>query len=286
MTIALESPASARQVPRLVWLDLTRKCQLNCGHCYNDSGAHGSHGEMARNDWLRVIDQISDLGVPEVQFIGGEPTLHPHAAELVAYALAAGLRAEVFSNLAHPLGDAWWNLLRHGSVRLATSYYSDDPDERNAITGRPSHVRTRANIVKAIDLGVRLRVGIVRLFEAQRVQEARRELEEIGVTGITIDSGRPFGRAAAGQAPSEANLCGKCGDGKAAIRPDGAVTPWVFADWLTVGSVRSMDLATLLNSEAMTRANAAIQNAPRSGACDPDAECSPGSPGSGCNPRN
>jgi hypothetical protein len=50
----------------LLWLEITRKCQLNCGHCYADSGPEGTHGEMARADWLRVIDQAAALGVGNV----------------------------------------------------------------------------------------------------------------------------------------------------------------------------------------------------------------------------
>lgn len=40
---------------RLLWLDLTRRCQLECGHCYNDSGPKGTHGSMEREDWLGVL---------------------------------------------------------------------------------------------------------------------------------------------------------------------------------------------------------------------------------------
>jgi MoaA/NifB/PqqE/SkfB family radical SAM enzyme len=32
---------------------------------------------MSRSEWCRVIDEAAMLGVQLVQFIGGEPTLHP-----------------------------------------------------------------------------------------------------------------------------------------------------------------------------------------------------------------
>jgi MoaA/NifB/PqqE/SkfB family radical SAM enzyme len=60
-----------------VWLKVTGKCQLRCTHCYAESGPSGTHGKMGTANWLRVIDQTVGLGVKTVQFIGGEPTLHP-----------------------------------------------------------------------------------------------------------------------------------------------------------------------------------------------------------------
>lgn len=45
-----------------------------------------------------------------VQFIGGEPTLHPGLTSLVDHALGAGLLVEVFTNLVH-VTDPLWRVL-------------------------------------------------------------------------------------------------------------------------------------------------------------------------------
>ncbi|MEV6496918.1 radical SAM protein [Streptomyces prunicolor] len=111
-----------------MWLDLTRKCQLNCSHCYNESGPQGTHGSMRREDWAKVLDEAAMSGVKNVQFIGGEVTLHPDAPALVAHALALGLKVEVYSNLVH-ISDEWWSLLQRDGVSLASSYYSDRAKE-------------------------------------------------------------------------------------------------------------------------------------------------------------
>ena len=82
-----------------LWLEITGKCQLECVHCYAGSSPRGTHGEMVFDDWKRVISEAADAGVQHVQFIGGEPTLHPHLDELVDHALGARLRVEVgYSN--------------------------------------------------------------------------------------------------------------------------------------------------------------------------------------------
>ncbi|MDX6353358.1 MAG: hypothetical protein QOF98_261, partial [Streptomyces sp.] len=192
---------------RLLWLDLTRKCQLQCAHCYNVSGPKGSHGTMTREDWISVLDQAANGGVRNVQFIGGEPTMHPDFPELVDHAVNIGLDVEVFSNLVH-VSARCWTLFQRSGVRLATSYYSDQAVEHDAMTRRPSHARTRANIGQAVSLGIPVRVGIISEEGADQVDAARRDLEGLGVTRIGVDHIRPFGRGARDQAPDVTKPCG------------------------------------------------------------------------------
>ncbi|MFE0131059.1 radical SAM/SPASM domain-containing protein [Streptomyces sp. NPDC059037] len=275
-----------------LWLDLTRKCQLECLHCLNGSGPDGHHGEMAREDWLRVIDEGAASGVRAVQLFGGEPLLHPDSLELADHAMSCGLAVEVYSNLVH-VPDTWWDILQREGASLATSYYSDNPEEHNTITGRQSHARTRANISQAITLGIPIRVGIIDCGGGQRVEEARRELTAIGVERIKTDAVRPFGRAACGQEPSTSGLCDRCGDGRASVGPDGKVSPCVFSTSLSVGNVLNGSLEGILNGDDMAAAGVLISSSViRIGGNggddddDNDDECSPGFPGSECTPRN
>lgn len=108
-----------------LWLEITGKCQLACVHCYADSGPAASHGSMTRADWLRMLDEAAELDVGMVQFIGGEPTLHPDLPALVEHAVLRGLAVEVFSNLVH-VTPRLWDTFGQPGVRLACSYYSDD----------------------------------------------------------------------------------------------------------------------------------------------------------------
>ncbi len=296
MTAITEVPQAEQTRTQLLWLDLTRKCQLECTHCYNASGPDGTHGTMTGHDWINVLDQAAACGVCNVQFIGGEPTMHPEFADLVDHALTIGLNVEVYSNLVHVSKECWALFQRKGFT-LATSYYSDQGEEHDAITGRRSHARTRTNIGRAVELGIPLRVGIVDARAGQRVEATRRDLEGLGVTRISVDHVRPFGRGAQAQAPSVAGLCGRCGASRAAISPTGDVSPCVFSGWMGVGNVKVSPLAAILGGSAMADANAAIRAEAGDDPCEPDfcdpafcgpdddSECSPGTPGSECMPR-
>ncbi|WP_405887891.1 radical SAM/SPASM domain-containing protein [Streptomyces sp. NBC_01136] len=294
MTTIAQPPIAATTpvALRMLWLDMTRLCQLACTHCYNDSGPQGDHGSMTGDDWTSVLGQAVRLGVQQIQLTGGEVTMYPGALALVDRAQTLGLKVEVYSNLVHVTNE-WWEALQRDGITLATSYYSDHATEHNAMTGRPSHARTRSNIVQAVNLGIPLRAGVIVGSDEQRAGEARRELEDLGVSNVRMDDVRPFGRGAQGQAPDVAKLCGRCGTDRAAIGPNGEVSPCVFSAWLNVGNVKDTPLADILGGAAMGAANASIRkchggSSGTAAACTPDTddECSPGTPGSECTPKN
>ncbi|MEV5570368.1 radical SAM/SPASM domain-containing protein [Spirillospora sp. NPDC052269] len=280
----LFEPTTA-QLDRL-WLDLTRRCQLACVHCLNDSSRDGDHGDMTREDWFEAIDQATEMGVRTVQLFGGEPTLHPHAAELARRVLKRGLELEIYTNMVAVHGP-WWELFGHPNVTVLTSYYSADPVQHELITGKRTHRLTHTNIRKAVELGVRLKVGIVEVNVDQDAPAAQRELEELGVTAINVDRTREFGRGRAESTPDMANLCGTCGNGRhASVSPTGQVSACVFSTEWSVGNVHHHSLARILGGESFQRLTAEIRNASeRNGPCDPDVECNPGTPGSECSPK-
>ncbi|TDD93498.1 radical SAM/SPASM domain-containing protein [Actinomadura rubrisoli] len=231
--------------PRMLWFELSTRCQLACGHCYNSSGIDGTHGTMTGDDWRAVIGQAAALDVGMIQFIGGEPTLHPDLPALIGAARQADVEVEVYSNLVH-VSDATWAALAVPGVRLATSFYSDDRDEHQQITGRDTHRQTCSHIARALEMGIPVRAGLVEVLDGQRTAQAHAMLTRMGVTHIRTDRLRPFGRAATGDSPDPAGLCGRCGYNAAAILPDGAVAACPMSRWHTVGNVRTTGLADLL----------------------------------------
>ncbi|MFW6695488.1 SPASM domain-containing protein [Streptomyces sp. MAR4 CNX-425] len=132
--------------------------------------------------------------------------------------------------------------------------------------------------------GIPLRVGIVSVLPGQRVTEARRELETLGVRTIRTDRTRRLGRALrpGADATDAAELCGRCGDGQAAVLPSGEVTPCVIARWLTGGNVRNRALGAILGGETWAEALRVIPARADIGPCDPD--CKPASDGGDCSP--
>ncbi|QNP65993.1 radical SAM protein [Streptomyces genisteinicus] len=262
-----------------VELELTGNCQLECSHCCTLSGPEVTQGAMTLTDWQQVVDDIAALGIPAVQFIGGEPTRSLTLLPLITHALCRELKVEVYSNLTHVRLPQWAAFEQYG-VRLATSYYSDDPAEHDRITGvAGSHARTRANIIRAVERRIPLRAGVVQLEDAQRVDAAVAELRELGVTNIRVDRVRAVGRAAETVGiPSVSELCGRCFHHRLAISPDGDLYGCILSRFLPTGNVRQRRLADIMLSPEYAAARAAIPPMSTDG-CPPDDS-------SDCNPAN
>lgn len=258
-------------------LEIAGRCQLACVHCYAGSGPGGGTGTMTVPDWEQVIDDAQSMGVEAVQFIGGEPTLHPELPRLMRHALGAGLRADVYTNLVH-ITPELWELFGTPGVSLGTSWYASDPATHAAITGSAgSFWRTRANIAEALRRQIAVRAGIVEVITGQGTAAARQELQARGVTAISTDHARGVGRAAHGTPPARSHLCGRCGDGRAAISPDGNVSPCVLGRFLVAGNVRATPLSDVLGSPPWNEITGSI---PRDSGC---VTCTPAD-SNDCNP--
>lgn len=270
-----------------LWLEITGKCQLNCAHCYADSGPLGTHGLMTVEQWKAVIDQAVDVGVKWVQFIGGEPTLHPGLVDLIHYCLARTMRVEVFSNLV-TIRDDLWEVFSCPGVSLATSFYSDSMTEHEQITGRRgSYLKTTKGITEAVSRGIPIRVGVIGVRSGQHVEEAVKDLKALGVSDIGIDYLRQVGRGQRDERQSVSQLCGNCANGVLAIGPDGLVWPCVFTRWLPVGNIREASLRSIMQSRNLiqTREDLVSSFKLRQGDCRPTCgpNCSPCFPES-CGP--
>ncbi|MEU3862980.1 radical SAM protein [Streptomyces sp. NPDC028722] len=280
MTIAVEAPTTLR----FLSLEITGRCQLTCPTlCYAKSGPTREHGSMTEEDWNRIIDEAAGLGTEEIQLIGGEATLHPAFARMVQRVAGAGLRVRVYSNLLRIRAEHW-RLFEHPRVRLATTYHSSVAAEHDAVTGRDgSHEATRANIVEAVRRGIRLKVAVLDSGDHERAARARAEMQALGVKEVHVSEVRAVGNAAGAAVPSTASLCGRCGDHKAAVLPDGSVSVCEMGRFLTAGSVREASLASVLASDRWAQVTASVPRRAGAAPCPPD--CAPNDDSS-CGPDN
>ena len=196
---------------------------------------------------------------------------------MIRYALQSGLRVDVYSNLVHVTPELW-ELFQLPGVSVGTSWYSADPARHAKITGTVgSYWRTQANIAEALRRGIEVRAGIVEVIDGQDVDGARAHLLELGVTAVSTDRARGVGRATRSGTASRAELCGRCGDGRAAISGDGDVSPCVLARFLIAGNVKTTPLADILGSPAWREITGSI---PRDNGC---VTCTPAD-SNDCNP--
>ena len=92
-----DSPFDGRTVddfkPYLVALNLTKRCNLKCDHCYLDATtkAAGGDDELNTEECYRLIEQIAEVNRGCLLVItGGEPLVRPDILDIARYAVKLG----------------------------------------------------------------------------------------------------------------------------------------------------------------------------------------------------
>jgi MoaA/NifB/PqqE/SkfB family radical SAM enzyme len=292
MDAVLTNPAKPGSVQDLsfLWLEITAKCNLECVHCYADSDPRQDlFGYMQTEHWLSILRESADLGCKQVQFIGGEPTLHPGLARMISFAFESGYRfIEVFTN-ASVLNESLLQTFAEYRVHVAISFYSDDPETHDLITKhKGSFNRTVTGIKRLVTAGLQIRAGIIEMQEnAGHSARAKGFLEQLGVSEVKIDFQRGVGRG--GQLIQSLNpmdeLCGECWKGKLCVTSSGRVYPCVFSRFADLGTAQS-GIQNIVNDNALLEFRTALRNNHRKKqlressstqvrSCDPETDCGP-----------
>jgi len=90
-------PAADRQRPIVVW-NCTKKCNLDCVHCYSSAGGKDPAGVLNTEQAKSFIHDLADFDVPVILFSGGEPLLREDIFELANFAREQGIRTVLSTN--------------------------------------------------------------------------------------------------------------------------------------------------------------------------------------------
>ncbi len=82
---------SAPAPPLALLAELTHRCPLQCPYCSNPLELERAASEIDTETWCRVLDEAAALGVLQVHFSGGEPTVRRDLEVLISHAAGLGL---------------------------------------------------------------------------------------------------------------------------------------------------------------------------------------------------
>jgi AdoMet-dependent heme synthase len=87
-------------VPHVVAWNLTRRCNLECAHCYISAGPRESAtSELDTTEALRIVDELLAVNpAPLLILSGGEPLLRQDLTQIAAYASQRGATVVVGTN--------------------------------------------------------------------------------------------------------------------------------------------------------------------------------------------
>lgn len=184
---SLHQRAQQDRVPIYGAIELTRRCNLNCVHCYCnlasiDRGARS--GELPAAGWERILGEAAELGCLWLVVTGGEPLLHRDFRRILRAACSRGLLVTLFTNgvlITEPMADF---LAEVAPFRVEITLYGATAATYEAVTGVPgSHDRAMAAIERLVARGVR--VALKTMVLAQSRHELR-AIEALARTGYGV----------------------------------------------------------------------------------------------------
>lgn len=143
---------------RNVYLYITEKCQLRCGHCY--MGDRLEHGQfMPSEEVTRQLHYWRRMGGDKLTLLGGEATLHPDFENIVAYANGLGYEKVILTT--NGLKSALRKLTRMQPQSFAYVQVSLDggsAESHDAIRGEGTYDIASATTVELCKMGFDTRV--------------------------------------------------------------------------------------------------------------------------------
>ena len=76
----------------VVQLSVTDRCNFHCRHCMATDGSFAGRGELSLPELDSLFSQMGELGIPYIEFTGGEPLVRRDFVRIVDMAATAGLR--------------------------------------------------------------------------------------------------------------------------------------------------------------------------------------------------
>ncbi|HEY4271683.1 MAG TPA: pyrroloquinoline quinone biosynthesis protein PqqE [Candidatus Udaeobacter sp.] len=174
--------------PYALLAELTYRCPLHCPYCSNpthycratasvadpefgrrsarptNTAAVAStdlNGELATNEWTRVIREAAALGVLQIGFSGGEPLARYDLSHLIRTAREANLYTNLITSGIGLDDDRMHKLRDAGLDSVQLSFQSDDADLADEIAGAHAHQRKLAVAQKIREAGIPLSLNFV-----------------------------------------------------------------------------------------------------------------------------
>ncbi len=98
---ALHERLSRQRTPLEVAIEVTRRCPLECQHCYNNlpmGDMEARNRELTKGELFAVLDELADLGTMWLLFTGGEIFARKDFLEIYTYAKRKGFLITLFTN--------------------------------------------------------------------------------------------------------------------------------------------------------------------------------------------
>ena len=169
-------------------------CNLKCLHCYAAGQQHSEEGELSTGDWKSILDRLRKIGIPQITFTGGEPTMREDLIELIGY--GKWFITRLNTNGVRLTKEYCHSLKAAALDSMQITLYSGDKDIHNRLVGGEGYDNTVEGIKNAIELEISVSVNTPLCTLNEDYVSTLKFLNGLGVTYVTCSGLITTGNAA------------------------------------------------------------------------------------------
>ena len=68
--------------PHFAQIELTRNCNFKCLFCFENCDVANKYQDKSCEEWMKVIEELKQLGIKQIHFSGGENFLYKNFAQM------------------------------------------------------------------------------------------------------------------------------------------------------------------------------------------------------------
>lgn len=124
-------------LPRLIALEVTRRCTLNCKHCRASAGRSTDFDALPLEACIAILDDIASFASPTIILTGGEPMLRDDLYDIVRHGRDLGLRMVMGTCGIFITPENVHRLKECGILRIGISIDGASPESHDSFRGVP-----------------------------------------------------------------------------------------------------------------------------------------------------
>lgn len=186
-SLGLHDRTAERRMPMEVSIEVTRRCPLECQHCYNNlpmGDLAARNRELTKEEYFEILDELAAMGVLWLLFTGGEIFARKDFLEIYTHAKRKGFLITLFTNgilINEKIADY---LREYPPFGIEITLYGRTRETYEALTAMPgSYERCMRGIRLLLDRGLPLKLKTVGTKVNKHEVEAMRRFaeEDLGV---------------------------------------------------------------------------------------------------------
>jgi radical SAM protein with 4Fe4S-binding SPASM domain len=181
--LGISQRISGKRIPLRGTIEVTRRCPLACGHCYNNlpmEDQQARRSELSYEEHCRILDEIVDSGCFWLLYTGGEIFARQDFIDIYKHAKQKGLLITLFTNavlINEKIADS---LAEYPPHYIEITLYGHTKQTYEKITGRPgSFERCMRGIQLLMERGLPVKLKTVTMtLNKHEIWEMKRFVEE------------------------------------------------------------------------------------------------------------